>query len=32
VLNDHAMTAQDLILTENAAQVEGQALVARLFG
>jgi hypothetical protein len=32
VVNDRAMAAQDLILTENAARVEGHTLVVRLFG
>jgi hypothetical protein len=32
VVNDHAMAAQDLILTEDAARVEGDTLVVRLFG
>jgi len=31
-VNDHAMAAQDLILTETAARVEGQAIVVRLLG
>lgn len=32
VVNDQAMAPQDLILTEDAAQVAGQALIVRLFG
>jgi hypothetical protein len=32
VVNDHSMAAQDLILTEDAARVEGHTLVVRLFG
>jgi environmental stress-induced protein Ves len=32
VVNDHAMAAQDLLLTEDAARVEGHTLVVRLLG